>query len=143
MKYVQDLSAVEQFQQVITDPEMPVLVDFWADWCGPCKAMAPVLERLAREYDGRIVVAKLHVDEFPEITRRYGAQSIPTLMLFKGGKPAMRLSGFHSEAALRPYLERHALPEPLPEPAAPLPASAERSATAGGLRAGLKRLFGG
>ena len=143
MKYVQDLSAVEQFEQVITDPEMPVLVDFWADWCGPCKAMAPVLERLAREYDGRIVVAKLHVDEFPEIRRRYGAQSIPTLMLFKGGKPAMRLSGFQSAAVLRPYLERHALPELLPEPAAPVPASEERSATAGGFRAGLKRLLGG
>ncbi len=64
-------------------------------------------------------------------------------MRFKGGKPAMRLSGFQSEAALRPYLERHALPEPLPKPAAPLPASEARPATAGGLRAGLKRLFGG
>jgi hypothetical protein len=64
-------------------------------------------------------------------------------MRFKGGKPAMRLSGFQSEAPLRPYLERHALPKPLPELAAPLPTSEERSATAGGLRAGLKRLFGG
>ncbi len=141
MKYVQDLSAVEQFQAVIADPQMPTLVDFWADWCGPCKAMAPVLERLAREYDGRIAVAKLHVDEFPEIRQRYGVQSIPTLVLFKGGKPAMRLSGFQSEVALRPYLERHALSEPVPEPAAE-PWSGDRPAT-GGLRAGLKRLFGG
>ncbi len=142
MTYVQDLSAVEQFQAVIADPAMPALVDFWADWCAPCKAMAPILERLARAYDGRIVVATLNVDEFPEIRHRHGAQSIPTLMLFKGGKPAMRLSGFQSEAALRPYLERHALRELLPEPL-PAPRSQEERATAGGFRAGLKRLFGG
>ena len=142
MTYVQDLSAVAQFQAVIADPEMPALVDFWADWCAPCKAMAPVLERLGREYDGRIVVAKLNVDEFPAIRNRHGVQSIPTLMLFKGGKPAMRLSGFQSEAALRPYLERHALPERLPEPP-PVPRSQEERATGGGFRAGLKRLLGG
>ncbi len=141
MKYVRDLSAVEQFQAVIADPEMPALVDFWADWCGPCKAMAPVLERLAREYDGRIVLAKLNVDEFPEIKQRYGTQSIPTLMLFKGGKPAMRLSGFQSEAALRPYLERHALPEPLPE-SDQEPLSEEDEAAAGSGRTGWRRLFG-
>lgn len=141
MKYVQDLSAVEQFQAMIADAEMPALVDFWADWCAPCKAMAPVLERLAREYDGRIVVAKLHVDEFPEVRQRYGAQSIPTLMLFNGGKPAMRLSGFQSEAALRPYFERHALPEPLPEPE-PEPPAQDLEAAAGIHRSGWKRLFG-
>jgi thioredoxin len=142
MKYVQDLSEVDQFQAVITDPEMPALVDFWADWCGPCKAMAPVLERLARAYDGRLVVAKLNVDEFPDLRNRHGVQSIPTLMLFKHGKPAMRLSGFQSEAALRPYLERHALSEPLPEPAAE-PSPDERPEAGRGLLAGLKRMFGG
>ena len=144
MGNVLDLSAPEQFEDVISDPERPVLVDFWADWCGPCKMLAPVLERLAREYDGRITFARLNVDEFPEIGRRYGVHSLPTMIIFRQRKAATRISGFKPEGALRPHLDRYAGPkaEDGALPNAGTPPDAAAGGQARGLLGGLRRLFG-
>jgi thioredoxin 1 len=73
------------FDQIITS-EMPVLIDFWAEWCGPCKMIGPVVEELAGDYEGKAVVGKLNVDENPGVTARFGVRSIPTLLVFKGGQ---------------------------------------------------------
>ena len=73
------------FDQIV-NADKPVLVDFWAEWCGPCKMIGPVVEELAKDYDGKAVVAKLNVDENPQVTARYGVRSIPTLLVFKGGQ---------------------------------------------------------
>jgi len=73
------------FDQVIKS-DKPVLVDFWAEWCGPCKMIGPVVEELANDYEGKAVIAKLNVDENPQVTARFGVRSIPTLLVFKNGQ---------------------------------------------------------
>ncbi len=81
------------FDAMLAEHAGPVVVDFWADWCGPCRALAPTLEELAQEYAGRVTIAKVNVDESPELAARFRIQSIPTLLVFKGGQIVDRFVG--------------------------------------------------
>jgi thioredoxin 1 len=85
----------------------PLLVDFWATWCGPCKAVAPILEELSKEYEGKARIGKLDVDSSPTIAAKYGIMSIPTLLLFKGGEPAEQIVGAQPREAIAGMLQRH------------------------------------
>jgi thioredoxin 1 len=96
------------FDQVVASGTMPVLVDFWAPWCGPCRMVAPAVERLAQEFAGRAVVAKLNVDENQRTAQRFGISGIPALYIFKGGRVVERLVGAQPESVLRQALARHA-----------------------------------
>ncbi|MHA6299631.1 thioredoxin [Devosia sp. CAU 1758] len=87
----------------------PVLVDFWAEWCGPCRAIAPVLDELSSELEGKVKIVKLNVDENPGIAAQYGVRSIPTMILFKGGEAAdMKIGAGTPKAGLTKWLEGHA-----------------------------------
>ena len=88
------------FDETIKGSEKPVLVDFWAEWCGPCKMIAPILEELATEQGDRLQIAKLNVDDNPDAAMRYGVMSIPTLLVFQDGEPVKRLVGAKPKTAL-------------------------------------------
>lgn len=97
----------QNFQTEVLQSPVPVLVDFWAEWCGPCKAVAPSLEELATEYSGRLKVVKLDVDENQEVSIQYDVRSIPTLILFKGGKVMERLVGAYPKPMILKKIQSH------------------------------------
>jgi len=93
------------FEAEVLQAEGPVLVDYWAAWCGPCKMIAPLLDEAAKQYQGRVTIAKLNVDENPDTAARYGVRGIPTLMLFKDGKAAATKVGALSKSQLASFLD--------------------------------------
>lgn len=95
------------FKADVLDSKLPVLVDFWAHWCGPCKAISPFLEELAKEYHGKMKIGKIDVDANPRITTQYGIMSIPTLIFFKHGKVVNQVSGGLNKHELRRRIEEN------------------------------------
>jgi thioredoxin 1 len=93
------------FEQEVLKGSTPVVVDFWAEWCAPCRTVAPVLDELAGEYAGRVKVAKMNVDENPSTSNKYGVRSIPTLLFFKGGEIVDRVVGAHPKAEIKKKFE--------------------------------------
>ncbi|MFH1559840.1 MAG: thioredoxin [Chloroflexota bacterium] len=93
------------FEQEVLEAETPVLVDFWAEWCVPCKMVAPVLDDLADEYDGKIKFTKVDVDTNPQTAMKYGIRSIPTLLVFKGGSPVDQVVGALPKAVIKKRLD--------------------------------------
>ena len=89
---------VDNFEKLVLEADKPVLVDFWATWCMPCRMIAPYVEKIAKEYDGRIAVAKVNIDEEPDLAAAYQVMSIPTLMVFKNGVKVDRLVGANAQA---------------------------------------------
>lgn len=102
------ITATDQnFDETVLGSDVPVLVDFWAPWCGPCRAIAPLIEQLADEYEGKASVAKVNVDDNMEISSRYGIRSIPTLLIFKDGKPVDQLIGMVPKKMLAERLDKY------------------------------------
>src|SRR5947209_3520286 len=112
----------QNFEQEVLRSQEPVLVDFWAEWCGPCRMLGPVIEQISDEYSGRVKVGKLDVDSAPNTAATYGVMSIPTVILFVAGKPAQRMVGFQPKPALKAKLD-------LALPSAPAPAAGGDVAT--------------
>jgi thioredoxin 1 len=96
----------KNFSSEVLDSDLPVLVDFWAVWCGPCRSISPIVEELAKEFTGRIKVTKLNVDENPATPGQYGVRGIPTLILFKGGKILDQIVGAVPKARLKTMIEK-------------------------------------
>jgi len=95
----------DTFQELVLNSEVPVLVDFWAAWCAPCRVIAPVIEEIAEEYQGRAMVVKVDVDANPRVGMDFGIRSIPTLLFFKGGRPVDQLVGVIPKRALTERLD--------------------------------------
>lgn len=100
------------FDQEVLRSDKPILVDFWAEWCGPCKALEPIVDQIAREYAQVLKVGKLDVDEYPELAMRYGVMGIPTLILFKEGREVARIVGYQPRERLLRQILPHLQPQP-------------------------------
>ena len=94
-----------EFEQTVLQSEIPVMLDFWAEWCQPCKMLAPTVEELAGEYEGKILVGKLNVDDNPNTSTNYGIRGIPTLLFVKGGQVVQQLVGVKSKAEIKKVIE--------------------------------------
>ena len=102
---IQPIVGEDNFQKTVLQAKSPVMVDFWAQWCGPCLATAPVLEELAKEYTGKIDFAKVDVDANGPLAAKYGIASIPTMILFKGGQPVQQVIGYKPKKELQKVLD--------------------------------------
>ena len=105
-EHVLNLSSSNFSAEVLQSP-VPVLVDFWAEWCGPCRMVAPIIDALAEDYDGKVKIAKLNVDENPDISRRFNIRSIPTLLLFKDGELKETAVGLRPKPQLEQLLDQY------------------------------------
>jgi thioredoxin 1 len=97
----------ESFEADIKQSSLPIVVDFWAEWCGPCRMLSPVLEELSEELNGTVSIVKMNIDENPEIPTRFGIRSIPTLMIFKDGKQVAVQTGGSPKSSLKSWIESH------------------------------------
>ncbi len=97
----------DSFEEEVLKSDTPVLVDYWAEWCGPCKMIAPILDEIADEYDGKVKIAKLNIDENPGTPPKYGIRGIPTLMLFKNGEVEATKVGALSKSQLTAFLDQN------------------------------------
>lgn len=95
----------ESFDKDVVQSSQPVLVDFWAPWCGPCRMLAPMVEELAKEYAGKVLVVKMNTDEQPKSASRFRISAIPTLLFFKGGKVVEQMVGVHAKAEIKKTIE--------------------------------------
>ena len=102
----QEIRTVEEFEREVLNSDIPVLVDFWAPWCGPCRMLAPTIDELAREYEGRVKVVKVNTDELPMVAMQYGIRGIPTVMLFVNGDVADVKVGLQPKAVFENMIER-------------------------------------
>ncbi|MBS0288961.1 MAG: thioredoxin TrxA [Proteobacteria bacterium] len=97
----------DNFEQEVMNAQLPVLLDFWAEWCGPCKMIAPVLDEIANTYEGKLIVAKINIDENTATPQKFGVRGIPTLMLFKNGELESTKVGAMSKSQLTAFLDSH------------------------------------
>ena len=97
----------ENFDETVTLSDVPVMVDFWAEWCGPCKMVAPILDEIAGDHEGKVKIVKLNVDDNPRTAQRFQVMSIPTMLLFKDGQAAARIVGARSKSHILAEIEQH------------------------------------